>query len=91
MNHPTEDQVEILRGLVAREFINSQLMRDSLRVSKHTKWGIRCKAFYFKDREAITFNEEGFVGFAGWADDGNVQPILRACVKWVEETTSYVA
>ena len=90
MNSPTEDQIEILRGILAREFINAQLMRDSLRVSKHTKSGIRCKSYYFKDREAITFDSDGFVGFAGWADDGNVQPILRATLKWVEGATGYV-
>lgn len=38
---------------------------------------------YFKGREAISFNSDGFIGFAGWADDGNVQPFLRAFVDWV--------
>lgn len=38
---------------------------------------------YFRGREAISFNSDGFIGFAGWADDGNVQPFLRAFVDWV--------
>lgn len=39
---------------------------------------------YFKKRECISFNESGFIGFAGWASDGNVQPILRAFIKWCD-------
>lgn len=44
--------------------------------------------YYFKRREAISFNTEnklgiGFIGFAGWADDSNVQPILQAADNWV--------
>ena len=44
---------------------------------------LRCKSFYFENREAVTFNDNGFIGFAGWADDTNVQPILRAFIEWV--------
>ena len=40
---------------------------------------------YFKGREAISFNSDGFIGFAGWSDDKNVQPFLRAFVLWVVE------
>ena len=44
------------------------------------------KPFYhFKDRECISFNPGGFIGFAGWADDRNVQPILKAFDKWMNE------
>lgn len=46
---------------------------------------IRVDSDHFKGREAISFNPDGFIGFAGWADDGNVQPFLRAFVLWVVE------
>lgn len=56
---------------------------------KDTKWGryaeVRCKADYFDDREAVTFNTDGFIGFAGWADNTNVQPILEGFKEWVRE------
>lgn len=39
---------------------------------------------YFIQREAISFNQEGFIGFAGWADQGNVNPLLRAFLKWCD-------
>lgn len=44
---------------------------------------LRVSGFYFSGREAISFNEDGFIRFAGWADDTNVQPFLRAFSKWV--------
>ena len=45
--------------------------------------------YYFKRREAISFNTEnkngfGFIGFSGWSDSSNVQPFLRAFDKWID-------
>ena len=37
---------------------------------------------YFTQRECISFNEDGFIGFAGWADSWNLNPIKRAFLKW---------
>lgn len=37
---------------------------------------------YFDARECISFNSDGFIGFAGWASTANVNPILRAFLKW---------
>lgn len=41
-------------------------------------------AHYFTQREAISFNPDGFIGFAGWADQGNTNPLLRAFLKWCD-------
>ncbi|MCW3783566.1 hypothetical protein [Defluviimonas salinarum] len=49
---------------------------------------IYCRAYYFDRREAVTFNRDGFIGFAGWADEKNVQPILSAFRAWVDELKS---
>lgn len=38
---------------------------------------------YFKNREGITFNYDGFVGFAGWASDSNCEPFVNAFTDWV--------
>jgi len=49
---------------------------------------LRCEAWYFKGRQArqcVTFEPGGFIGFAGWSDDTNVQPIIRAFMAWVGE------
>lgn len=39
---------------------------------------------YFTRRECISFNRDGFIGFAGWADQGNSNPILRAFLEWCD-------
>lgn len=39
---------------------------------------------YFTRRECISFNYDGFIGFAGWADQGNTNPILRAFLEWCD-------
>lgn len=41
-------------------------------------------AHYFTQRECISFNEEGFIGFCGWADDRNTAPIVNAFLEWVD-------
>lgn len=40
---------------------------------------------YFKEREAISFNESGFIGFAGWASGYNLEPFANAFEKWMDE------
>lgn len=39
---------------------------------------------YFERRECISFNKGGWIGFAGWADQGNTNPILRAFIEWCD-------
>jgi len=39
---------------------------------------------HFKKRECISFNRDGFIGFAGEMDSKNVQPILRAFDRWID-------
>lgn len=49
---------------------------------KHTY--LKVDGGYFKGREAISFNNGGFIGFAGWADSTNTEPILKAFCKWCD-------
>lgn len=42
------------------------------------------RAHYFDEREAVTFESNGFIGIAGWADSRNVRPFLVAFGEWVE-------
>lgn len=39
---------------------------------------------HWKGREAISFNRDGFIGFAGWADSQNTAPIIRAFLSWCD-------
>lgn len=45
---------------------------------------IRVKGNYFNDREAITFNEDGFIGLCGWADGYNLTPFVMGFKDWCD-------
>ena len=45
---------------------------------------LRVKGDYFGDREAITFNQDGFIGFCGWADDNNIKPFVDGFMEWCD-------
>lgn len=66
-------------------------LRMSLKIqSKFLKDGtVKCcflfvNGSYFTQRECISFNQNGFIGFAGWSDDTNVAPIIKAFDQWVD-------
>lgn len=39
---------------------------------------------YFRGREGITFNGDGWIGFAGWACESNTKPFVNAFKRWVD-------
>jgi hypothetical protein len=45
---------------------------------------IQVNGSYFSRRECISFNSDGFIGFAGWASTGNTIPIIEAFKKWCD-------
>ena len=59
---------------------------DFVNSSKHTckRCFLYMNSHYFTQRECISFNQDGFIGFAGWADTRNTNPILRAFLKWCD-------
>lgn len=91
----TPENLRRLVSLIDHEMKAAGLMSKTYRMRRklgiHRRDGaplwaaLRCKSFYFDDREAVTFNDDGFVGFAGWADDTNVVPVLAGFEKWVCE------
>ncbi len=88
---PDFNQACELRDMINRQILDDALMDGTYHMHHHslirahkTSVELRCQSYYFDDREAVTFNGDGFVGFAGWADRYNVQPILRGFVLWAE-------
>jgi hypothetical protein len=49
-----------------------------------TECYLYCNAHYFTRRECISFNVDGFIGFAGWADYGSSKQIIDAFNEWVD-------
>lgn len=91
------EQIEQLREIIQRHLdvrneryadtvmkINKRLVKPFFPAGKLQKCGIRMRCHYFNSREAITFGHDGFIGFAGWADDVNVKPLTDAFKEWVD-------
>lgn len=88
------DALERLRYLLDAEMQSGEYLRGTFRANHKPKrlrcgsYDIRCTAWYFKGhhaRQAVTFEPGGWIGFAGWADDTNIQPVIRAFMTWVDE------
>ena len=95
----TEGDILTLTMLLNKEIKksnkNGETSTDSMYLSKKVdikKKGngsiISCYLYinshYFTQREAISFNTDGFIGFAGWADQCNTNPLLRAFLSWCD-------
>lgn len=70
--------------------VSTMHMSSKINMKKRTNGTIiKCflyiNSHYFTRREAISFNEDGFIGFAGWADQGNTNPLLRAFLWWCDD------
>ena len=89
----TKERLKSLHMMLDLSMKDAGLMRGTFRMARASKirlfkkagGELRCKSDYFDDREAVTFNEDGFVGFASWADEINVQPILIGFLAWVSQ------
>ncbi|MGM0215048.1 hypothetical protein [Enterococcus sp. AZ109] len=92
-----------LWAYVAGELANAdenETLKMSL-VTKSVKINVDCgglkSAFvevsgpYFDKREGISFNTDGFIGFAGWASSNNLQPFVKAFMRWCKATAEEVA
>ncbi|MBD1379100.1 hypothetical protein IC621_02550 [Bacillus sp. IB182487] len=93
-----EIHIDHLRSFISQELANhdhDKEMKLSLRAPRKkdidilkTK-GLRyvqitVKGSYFDRREGITFNQVGFIGFAGWTSSYNVKPFVDAFEKWMD-------
>lgn len=68
---------------------STMTLSKKIDMKKKTNGHIICcflymNSYYFTQREAISFNRDGFIGFAGWADIGNTNPLLRGFLKWCD-------
>lgn len=85
----TAEQLASLHSHIDKAMIESGCYNGTMRMNSggiKDLWFMSCRTEQWKSREAVSFNCDGFIGFAGWAaDDNNVQPILEGVVNWVKE------
>ena len=91
--------VMILNKNIKQACKNHEMSTDSMRMNQKIKGrfsgnGIlkECYLFinshYFAQRECISFNKNGFIGFCGWAGDRNTAPIVKSFIEWVDSLAS---
>lgn len=69
------DTISLSKKIISKHRTNGTITECYLFMNSH----------YFTRRECISLNKNGFIGFAGWADDGNLNPIRRAFLQWCDE------
>lgn len=94
-NHITNSTINIqhirvLQSLLSIELKESGKFRGSYCMDSDITAGLKyfaltCSSDYFEKREAVTFNTDGFVGMAGWADSKNIIPIRVGVYKWAKQ------
>lgn len=72
-----------------RDTISTMRMSKLVKVTLNKCGGIESaflyvNSSYFTQREAISFNSDGFIGFAGWASDNNVLPFVWGFREWLD-------
>ena len=83
-NHRVKEVPEFKMWLHYNTKRHGSIYYDSYSENRRLIWvEITVDGSYFKNREAITFNSDGFVGFAGWACDTNAEPFVNAFIDWV--------
>lgn len=82
----TKEQLEELAVLLRKSLVASGNYRNTYALDYPPKdlMFMTCSTDQWKGRECISFNRDGFIGFAGWADVKNVKPILEAVTQWAE-------
>lgn len=55
-------------------------------IGKNEKY-MTCRCKEWDSREAVSFNSDGFIGFAGWASTTNAKPILDAVKNWLNKVS----
>lgn len=72
-----------------KDSITTMHMSKRIKIDKRTNGSIRSaylfvNSHYFTQREAISFNKNGSIGFAGWASDNNAQPLVWGFLDWCD-------
>jgi len=88
--------LDALRDHISEAMSDAKLIDGTFKMNAHIKtvrwptgWAaLTCRSHYFRKREAVTFNGNGFIGFAGWADAENVKPIIAGFLAWCDTLTA---
>ena len=80
----TDDQLRALRFLINKRLKSSGIYNGTARLRRPggDLMFIEMRTEQWERREAVSFNRDGFIGIAGWADKDNVRPLIDAVAEW---------
>jgi len=85
VNNVTLDQLDMLWYRLSTALRNSGNYNGTYAMNPLTDpMYMTCKTEQWGNREAVSFNRDGFIGFAGWADSNNIKPIINAVESWLK-------
>ena len=79
----TVEQLQKLRLCINARMIHSRNYNGTYRMDKEVSLFMTCRTEQWEGREAVSFNRDGFIGFAGWSDSNNIKPILQGVGDWL--------
>jgi len=80
----TDDQLIMLWHRLSLRLRNSGNYNGTYKMNAPTDAKfMTCSTEQWDEREAVSFNRDGFIGFAGWADSSNIRPILDGVSDWL--------
>ena len=82
----TDDQLVMLWHSLSARLRNSGNYNGTYAMNKPADlMFMTCRTEQWDEREAVSFNRDGFIGFAGWSDSKNIGPILLGVGDWLEK------
>lgn len=79
----TKEQLTLLWHHLNKRMTKSGNYKGTYAMNDGVSKFMTCHTEQWSNREAVSFNRDGFVGFAGWADSSNTRPILDAVGDWL--------
>lgn len=81
----TTQQLSCLKKCINNRMKVSDCYKGTYRMNAKVGPYMTCRTDQWESREAVSFNGDGFIGFAGWADARNIVPILDGVTDWLVE------
>lgn len=82
----TVQELFLLKVILSKNLRESNIYNGSAKIDKEINLKfIKMSTNQWKSRECVSFNKDGFIGFAGWSGSENLEPILKSVLEWSEQ------
>jgi hypothetical protein len=79
----TTNQIAELVQILNKNLKDSGIYKGTAKADSKSLKFITMNTSEWKNRECISFNNDGFIGIAGWASTKNTKPIYDSIIQWI--------